>query len=97
MEKERDESPQASGGSVAQRKAGMTVAASPLNGVKLELGIVLALLLMLWLVHDFWLHEVASQLLLLGVGGLLGMGWLVWRTQKVIKTMELSERDKEKK
>jgi len=68
-----------------------------LNGVKLELGIILALLLMLWLVHDFWLHEVVSQLLLLGVGGLLGMAWLLWRTQKVIKTVELSERGKEEK
>ncbi len=97
MEKKRDESPQASGGSVAQRKAGMTVEASPLNGVKLELGIVLALLLMLWLVHDFWLHEVVSQLLLLGGGGLLGMAWLIWRTQKVIKTVELSERVEEEK
>ncbi|MDQ7075954.1 MAG: hypothetical protein Q9O24_12610 [Gammaproteobacteria bacterium] len=95
MEKKR-ESPQASGASVAQRGAGMTVEASPFNGVKLELGIILALLLMLWLVHDFWLHESVSQLLLLFVGGLLGMGWLIWRTQKVIKRMELSGRGKEK-
>jgi len=63
---------------------GFGVAASPFNRVKLELGVIFALGLLLWLAADSITASLAEQLLLLGGYGLLGMLWLVWRTRRLL-------------
>lgn len=69
--------------SVTRRGHGMTVAPSPFNGVKLELGLLLVVGLGLWLVHEDLVSEPVWQLALLfgyGAGAAL---WLVLRTHRV--------------
>jgi hypothetical protein len=66
----------------------MQVAASPFNGVKLELGIVLGLGLLLWLGADSITAHWPTQLLLLGAYGLAGMLWLIWRTHQVLSRLK---------
>jgi hypothetical protein len=63
----------------------MTVAPSPFNGVKVELGIALLLGLLLWLVHERLVSGTPGQLLLLLGYGWLAAGWLVWRTRGVLR------------
>ncbi|MCK4586005.1 MAG: hypothetical protein KAU29_01600 [Gammaproteobacteria bacterium] len=64
-------------------KKGFGVAASPFNGVKIELGIVLILGFVLWLATDFITASITAQLLLLVSYGLIGAFWLVIRTRRV--------------
>jgi hypothetical protein len=70
-------------GSVTGRK-GLTVAPSPLNEVKLDLGIILTVGVLLLLVQGRVLDSVLLQLLLLASYGLLGMLWIVVRTRRVM-------------
>lgn len=72
------------GDSVAQRRRGVTVAPSPLNGVKLELAIILFLGIVVWVVH-YRLPVLWAQFALLGGYGFAAMMWLLWRTRRVIK------------
>lgn len=69
--------------SVAVRK-GLTVAPSPLNEVKLDLGVILMVGLVLLLVQERALDNVLLQLLLLLSYGLLGMIWIIIRTRRVM-------------
>ena len=68
-----------------QIKKGFGVAASPLNRVKLELGITLILGLLLWLAADSITASIASQLLLLLGYGFIGACWLIYRTRRVLQ------------
>ncbi|MFO1372552.1 MAG: hypothetical protein U1F42_09220 [Candidatus Competibacteraceae bacterium] len=70
-------------GSVTGRK-GLTVAPSPLNEVKLDLGIILAVGLLLLLVQGRVVDSLLLQLLLLLSYGLLGMLWVMVRTRKIL-------------
>lgn len=63
---------------------GFTVAASPFNGIKLELAVVLCLNLVLWLVGGRLMGGGLVELLLLAAGGLGGMAWLMFRTRRVL-------------
>ena len=76
-------------GSVTGGK-GMTVAPSPLNEVKLDLGIILAvgLLLLLLLVQGRAVDGLPLQFLLLSSYGLLGMIWIVVRVRRVVAKLE---------
>ena len=70
-------------GSVAGGK-GMTVAPSPLNEVKLELGIILAVGVLLLLAQGRVLDSLPLQLLVLVSYGLIGLIWIVVRTRRIM-------------
>ncbi len=67
---------------------GFGVAASPFNGVKMELGIILLLGFILWLAADSITASVVTQLLLLVGYGVAGAAWLIFRTRRVIQDYE---------
>lgn len=69
-------------------KSGMSVAASPFNRVKLELGFALFFGILLWLAVDFITHSIDTQLLILVSYGLIASIWLVIRTRQVLKQHE---------
>ena len=64
---------------------GFGVAASPFNGVKLELGICIVLGLLLWLGADSITANEDTQLLILLAYSLSGTIWLVMRTRAVLQ------------
>ncbi len=74
-------------GSVTAGK-GLTVAPSPLNEVKLDLGIILAVGVLLLLVQGRVVNGLLLQLLLLVSYGLLGMGWMLIRVRRVLARFE---------
>ena len=74
-------------GSVTGGK-GMTVAPSPLNEVKLDLGIILAVGLLLLFVQGRAVDGLPLQFLLLSSYGLLGMIWIVVRVRRVVAKLE---------
>lgn len=63
---------------------GFTVAPSPLNIVKLDLGIILVVGMLLLLIQGRIVDSLLLQLLLLTTYGLLGMVWIVIRTRRVM-------------
>jgi hypothetical protein len=72
------------------RKKGFGVAASPFNGVKLELGFALILGAVLWLAADSITADVGAQLLLLFGYGMISMIWLVLRTRRVLRELQVA-------
>jgi hypothetical protein len=61
------------------------VAASPFNGIKIELGFAILVGAILWLAADsITVNEAAQWLILLGYG-LSSMGWLMLRTRTVMR------------
>jgi F0F1-type ATP synthase assembly protein I len=72
--------------SVTARK-GFAVAASPLNEVKLDLGVILVVGLVLFLVQERALDSLPLQLLLLLSYGVLGMIWIIVRARRVVAKM----------
>lgn len=70
---------------VTRIRRAFTVAASPLNGVKFELGIVLCLAGLAWLLHDRLISDVVLQLLGLAACGLAGMFWIILRTRRILR------------
>lgn len=70
---------------VPQKRSGVTVAASPFNGVKLELVVTILALLIIWLMVDRLVDGVLQQLLILGGAGLLFMFLLMFRVRQVVK------------
>ena len=67
---------------------GFGVAASPFNGVKLELGICIILGVLLWLGAEFITADEGAQLMLLFAYSLLATAWLVLRTRAVLRRCE---------
>ena len=72
---------------------GFGVAASPFNGVKIELGVVLILGLVLWLAADSITASITAQLLLLVGYGLISASWLVYRTRRVLERWKVQQWD----
>jgi len=70
--------------SLTTSRPGFTIAPSPFNGVKFELGVVLVLGVLLFLVQGKLSDSLWVQSLLLGAYGLTGMGWIVFRTRQVL-------------
>lgn len=70
-------------GSVTGRQ-GLTVAPSPFNEVKLDLGVILSVGVVLLLVQGRALDSLLAQFLVLACYGLLGMLWIVIRTRRVM-------------
>ncbi|MFO1420177.1 MAG: hypothetical protein U1F59_04365 [Candidatus Competibacteraceae bacterium] len=62
----------------------MTVAPSPLNEIKLDLGIILVVGFLLLLLQGRILDSLSLQLLLLASYGLLGMIWIVARARRIL-------------
>lgn len=71
---------------------GLTVAPSPLNEVKLDLGIILAVGVLLLLVQERVVDGLPLQLLLLLSYGLSGMVWIVIRVRRVMAKIERERR-----
>ena len=74
---------------------GFGVAASPLNSVKLELGMILFVGLLLWLAVDSITADVSNQLLILAGYGVVGGLWLVLRTRHILRQLDRSTLDNE--
>lgn len=69
-----------------------TVAPSPLNAVKFDLGIILIGAALLLLVQGQLALTVGWQLLLLFSYGLLGMAWILFRTRCILTRTLAAER-----
>ena len=74
----------AEGTTLASRAKTFTVAPSPFNTVKFELGVILLLGILLVLVHGRITSSTKLQFLLLSAYGLLGMVWIVIRTRRIM-------------
>jgi hypothetical protein len=61
------------------------VAASPLNAVKLHLGVILILAGVLWLLVDRFVTAPAAQIGILFAYGVAGMAWIVVRSRRVLR------------
>ena len=68
-------------------RKGFAVAPSPLNEVKLDLGVILVVGLVLLLVQGRALDSLLLQLLLLLSYGVLGMIWIIVRARRVVAKM----------
>ena len=77
--------------SVARNRPGFTVPASPFNGVKLELGLILALCLPVWLLADRLSVEPLLQVALLALFGVAAALWIGWRVRRVVHRVERGE------
>lgn len=71
--------------SVPQTPSGVTVAASPFNEVKLELGIILILMVIIWFLVESLVDSLGLQLILLFASGLAGMFRLIHRVRVTAK------------
>ena len=72
--------------SLPQRRKGFGVAASPFNGVKFDLAIILIVAVLLLLVHAKLVADSFTQLLMLGGYGVAAMAWLMFRTRSVLRS-----------
>jgi len=70
--------------SVPEKTSGFTVAASPLNPVKFELGIILFIALFLLVVIPTVVNSTFYQFAILVAYGLIAMAWLIVRTRRLI-------------
>ena len=60
------------------------MAPSPLNGVKLELAVIVCLGVGLWLAAGRVLDSAAAQLAVLALGGVAGAAWVVLRARRIL-------------
>ena len=72
---------------IVTARKGFAVAPSPLNEVKLDLGVILVVGLVLLLVQGRALDSLLLQLLLLLSYGVLGMIWIIVRARRVVAKM----------
>lgn len=66
---------------------GFAVAPSPFNEVKLDLGIILSVGVLLLLVQGRIMDSLFGQFLVLGGYALLGMGWMLIRTRRILSRL----------
>lgn len=77
--------------SLTGSRKSFAVAASPFNGVKLSLGMILATGMLLWFVAEGFAPW--AQVLMLTAYGLAGMFWIVIKTREVLlRQMRQAER-----
>ena len=69
-----------------------TVAPSPFNSVKFELGVILLVGLLLLLAHGRVIGSPRLQLLLLVTYGIIGMAWLIVRTRRILRRQQAAAR-----
>ncbi|VAW85556.1 hypothetical protein MNBD_GAMMA18-2452 [hydrothermal vent metagenome] len=70
--------------SVPHKRKGIEVQPSPLNHIKLELGVVLCVAVLVLLLAPSFSESLAVQLLILLGYGVIAGGWLVWRIRKTM-------------
>ena len=70
-------------GSVTRKRYTMTVAPSPLNGVKIDLGVIVVLLPLVWLVVHRAFETADGQLLAMAGFSVITALWLVARVRWV--------------
>lgn len=68
-------------------RQGWTVAPSPFNEVKLDLGVILTVGIVLLLVQGRALDSLWAQFLVLACYGLLGMLWIILRVRRIMARM----------
>lgn len=73
--------------SVARNPGRFTVAASPFNRIKLELGVLLLCIPLVWLVSVRLGGGDAAQLVLLGAYGCMAMGWVMFRVRRLLRRL----------
>ena len=74
--------------SIPENKAGFTVAASPLNPVKLELGIILVVGFFLLFFVTNMFESQFTQFTILGAFGVLSMLWIIFRVRNLLTEIE---------
>jgi hypothetical protein len=62
-----------------------SVAPSPFNAIKLELGIVIVVGVLLLIGVNSITHDTLIQIGLLFIAGASAMVWIIWRTRKILK------------
>ena len=67
------------------RHQGFGVAASPFNSVKLDIATLGLGGIVLFLAQELWLSSLMWQLALLLGYGAFSLGWIIWRTRKVMQ------------
>lgn len=72
-------------GSIASPRPGFRVAGSPFNGVKLGLVLILLGGIPLWWAVDILVRSSLAQLAVVGVYGLLGMSWALFRIRRILE------------
>ncbi|MBI3771616.1 MAG: hypothetical protein HY272_02785 [Gammaproteobacteria bacterium] len=78
--------------SLSRRGRGFTVTASPFNGVKLDLAIVMVIGGLVWLIHDRLVSAPLGQLVLLASYGLGAMCWIIYKTRRVMRSLPVAGR-----
>ena len=79
------------GQSITRKRHGITVAPSPFNTVKFELGVILVLLPLVWLVVERLITDTLLQFAVLsGLGGVAAI-WLVLRTRSVLRRLKMEQ------
>lgn len=73
--------------SLARGRGGFTVEASPLNGVKLDLGIILLLAVILWFVSARFIPSQIWQAAILLAYGVGGMVWIIVRSRGILRRL----------
>jgi ABC-type bacteriocin/lantibiotic exporter with double-glycine peptidase domain len=70
------------------------VSASPFNGVKLDLAIILIIGVVFFMIVPQLIQSFAMQLLVLSLYGLVAMIWLIHKTRKIL-SKHAQERENE--
>ncbi len=79
------------GQSITRKRRGITVAPSPFNKVKFELGVVLVILPLVWLVVGRLIADPLLQFVMLFGLGSAAAVWLVWRTRSTLRKLEVEQ------
>ncbi len=79
--------------SITRKRRTVTVAPSPFNGIKFELGIILLLLPLIWVVVERLVADTLLEFALLLAAASLASAWLVWRTRTVLRRLERERED----
>ena len=74
------------------RAKSFTVAPSPFNSIKFELGVILCVGLLMLLLTNRVIGSVWLQLALLAAYGLIGMAWLLIRTHRILVRQQAAAR-----
>jgi len=65
----------------------LSVRPSPLNPVKFELGVILAVSLLLWIGVHLSINDPLAQISVLFLFSVLATGWIVFRIKYLLKNM----------
>jgi len=81
------------GQSLSRAQKGFTVAASPLNGVKVDLAVVIVLGILLLITHGLLSESTLVQLAILLGYGLTAMAWIVLKTRRLMSKLAVVDSD----